>query len=58
MNEKTKKFIDLMNRNYRTAPTFCNSVTKARIGIVFKFIIEYSSLRDFGPLGDNKSIFV
>jgi hypothetical protein len=23
--------------------------TKARIGIVFRFIIEYSSLRDFGP---------
>ncbi len=27
--------------------------------IVFRFIIEYSSLRDFGPLGNNiRSIFV
>ncbi len=25
--------------------------------IVFRFIIEYSSLREFGPLG-NKSIFI
>jgi hypothetical protein len=26
--------------------------------IVFRFIIEYSSLRDFGPLGNNRSIFI
>ncbi len=26
--------------------------------IVFKFIIEYSSLRDFGFLGNNRSIFI
>jgi hypothetical protein len=26
--------------------------------IVFRFIIEYSSLRDFGPLGDNRFIFI
>jgi hypothetical protein len=27
--------------------------------IVFKFIIEYSSsLMDFGPLGNNRSIFI
>jgi hypothetical protein len=26
--------------------------------ILFGFIIEYSSLRDFGPLGNNKSIFI
>jgi hypothetical protein len=25
---------------------------------VFRFIIEYSSLRDFGPLGNNRSIFI
>jgi len=31
--------------------------TKARIPIVFRFIIEYSSLTDFGPLG-NSSIFI
>ncbi len=31
--------------------------TKARISIVFRFIIEYSSLMDFGPLG-NSSIFI
>jgi len=30
------------------------------IGIVFRFIIEYSSLRDFGPEGNNnnRSIFI
>jgi hypothetical protein len=26
--------------------------------IVFRFIIEYSSLRDFGPLGYNRPIFI
>jgi hypothetical protein len=26
--------------------------------IVFRFIIEYSSLRDFGPLGNNRSIYM
>jgi len=26
--------------------------------IVSRFIIEYSSLRDFGPLGNNRSIFI
>jgi hypothetical protein len=26
--------------------------------IVFRFIIEYSSLRDFGPLGNIRSIFI
>ncbi len=32
--------------------------TKARIGIVFRFIIEYNSLRDFyRPLVINRSIF-
>jgi hypothetical protein len=32
---------------------------KARKDIVFRFIIEYSSLRDFGPLGNNnRSIFI
>jgi hypothetical protein len=25
---------------------------------VFRFITEYSSLRDFGPLGNNRSIFI
>jgi hypothetical protein len=26
--------------------------------IVLRFIREYSSLRDFGPLGNNRSIFI
>jgi hypothetical protein len=26
--------------------------------IVFRVIIEYSSLRDFGPKGNNRSIFI
>jgi hypothetical protein len=26
--------------------------------IMFRFIIEYSSLKDFGPLGNNRSIFI
>jgi len=33
--------------------------TTARIFIVFRFIIEYSSLRDFGLLGNNnRSILI
>ncbi len=32
--------------------------TKEGKDIVFRFIIEYSSLRDFGPLGNNnRSIY-
>jgi hypothetical protein len=27
-------------------------------GIVFRFIIEYSSLMDFGPPGNNRSILI
>jgi hypothetical protein len=32
--------------------------TKGKDIVVFRFIIEYSSFRDFGPLGNNRSIFI
>ncbi len=40
---------------------YCTCVGLAYQGkdiVVFRFIIEYSSLRHFGPLGNNRSIFI
>jgi hypothetical protein len=35
-----------------------NKISKFLLDIVFRFIIEYSSLKGFWPLGNNRSIFI